>query len=295
MAALMATDEQALSFYVDVRPDEFADLEVVASAAIAWSNAIRSAALALYPDDEIRITLIAAERGSSNWLAKIERSSVNNGAKRLKAGWKALPLVVRMGLGLAVVIPTTAIPTIDYWTGNDGFSEKQKEEIAEIVEKASRPPAVESSKRQMYATLQRDAKITGIGTGVPTGDNWKPPFTIPADRFAEADGLFDPQQELPQERVLHPILDVILIAPHLENAPRVWVFKQEGLPGTIRAIMKDKRFLAALDRKAVKEQFRANIPMRIRLSIRQRLVDGEWKVVRKGRLVDEVISPQIDP
>jgi hypothetical protein len=288
----MDGESDALSFYVDVKPGEFADLEIVSAAAIAWSQAVKAAAQALYPDEEIRVSLIAAERGSSNWLAKIERSSINKGAVRVAQGWKALPLVVRLGIGLVVVVPTTAIPTWEYWTDTEGFSDQEKDELREIVRDA-RTPTVVSHQRQIYRTVQRDPKITGLGTGVPDT-----PFTpkpiVPANQFALGDGLFDLQEETPEERVLTPTLDVILVTPRLENAPRSWTFRQEGIPGTFDAIMKDKRFLAALDRQAVREQFRSNIPMKIRLEVKENLVDGEWKVRRKGRSVTEVISPQID-
>lgn len=289
-----AVERDVLSFYVDVEAGEFADLEVVSTAAIAWSQAVRAAAQSMFPDDDIRITLIAAERGSSNWLAKIERSSANQTLERVKRGWKALPLIVRVGIGLGVVIPTTAVPTAEYWLDNEGFSAKQKKEMAEIVGQVAGNPAVEAPKRQMYRSLQRDRKITGLGSGVPTKQGWKPERLVPANQFAEADGLFMPQLDLPQEKVITSTLDVILVSPTLENAERVWVFRQEGIPGTFRAIMKDHRFLAALERQGIKEQVRSRIPMRIRIEVRQRMTEGEWKVVRKGRSVVEVISPQVD-
>lgn len=289
----MDGESEALSFYVDVKPGELADLEIVSTAAIAWSQAVKAAAQALFPEDEIRVSLIAAERGSSNWLAKIERCSINQGAERLAKGWKALPLVVRIGIGLVVVVPVTAKPTWEYWTGSEGFSEQQKKELRQILKEA-RTPAVESHQRTIYRTVQRDPKITGIGTGVPSTP-FPPKPLVPANQFALADGLFSLQEEPPNERVLTPTLDVIVVTPRLENAPRSWTFRQEGIPGTFNAIMKDKRFLAALDRQAVKEQFRSNIPMRVRLEVKERNVDGEWKVVRAGRSVVEVISPKVGP
>jgi hypothetical protein len=40
----MDAESGALSFYVAVKPGEFADLEVVSTAAIIWSQAIKAAA-----------------------------------------------------------------------------------------------------------------------------------------------------------------------------------------------------------------------------------------------------------
>lgn len=56
--------------------------------------------------------------------------------------------------------------------------------------------------------------------------------------------------------------------------------------------MKDARFLTALERSAIRENLRFDIPMRVRLEIKQRHVDGAWKDKRKGRSVMEVMSPE---
>lgn len=290
----MDADSGELSLYFDTAPGELADLEVAAAAAIQWAQGLKAAALAVDPDCEYRVSLVAAKPGSSNWIAKVERSKANQAAKQVAAGWKKVPLIMRLAIGLAVVIPTTAKPTLDYWVGDDGFSETQKKELAEIYEKAAKDDAVTAHRRSMYKVAPRDRKITGIGTGVPTTDDWKPAKTIPANRFAEADGLFELQPEEPSERTVPQTLDVVLVTPRLENAPRVWTFRQEGLPGTFNALMKDRRFLAALEQSAIRETLRSNIPMKIRLEIRQRNIDGEWKVTRQGRTVVEVLSPSVE-
>jgi hypothetical protein len=122
-----------LAFYLATKPGELADLEIAAAAAIHWSKGLKAAASALNPLAEYRVTLVAAQPGSSNWIAKIEElrdkvehSKANQGAERLMTGWQKIPLVARMAIGLAVVIPTTAAPTMDYWFGDDGFTETQK-------------------------------------------------------------------------------------------------------------------------------------------------------------------------
>lgn len=293
MIEAFEADDGELSLYFDTQAGELADLEVTAAAAIQWAQGLKAAAAAVDPDCIYRVSLVAAKPGSSNWIARLERSAPNQALKRVATGWKKVPLILRLGIGLAVVIPTTAKPTIDYWFGDDGFTETQKRELREIYEKAASAEPVKAHQKAIYQAAPRDRKITGIGTGIPKGDDWKPP-TVPANQFAEANGLFERQEEIPSERVVPQTLDVILVTPRLENAPRTWTFRQEGLPGTFNAAMKDKKFLAALDRSAVRETFRLNIPMRIRLEIKQQLVDGEWKVTRQGRSVVEVLSPTFE-
>lgn len=291
-----ATD--TLGFYVGVRPGEYADLEIVAAAAIAWAQSIKAAAANLYPDEEIRISLIAAEPGSSRWLAKVEKSAINKTAESLKARWKKVPAIMQLTLGLAVAWPITIVPTIGYYSDEIkaaakalGLTSEQVEKAKAQADKARASPSVDAAQKQVFKALQRDPKITGVGSGIPTGKAWKPPL-IPSSQFAEADGLFRPTDMAAHERILPLTLDVILVSPQLENAARTWRFRQEGLPA-FGAVMRDKVFLAALDRDAVKERMRTKIPMTIRLEVKQRLIGGEWKDVPRTRSVVQVISPRI--
>ncbi len=291
-------DEEALGLYFELRPHELIDLEVAAAAAIEWSRGMKAAAIAVDPTYEYRVTLIAAEPGSSKWRARLERgkrlvesSKINQGAERLKAGWEGLPLIMRVAIGLVVVVPTTAVPTIEYWLDSEDFSDTQLNQIRETVQGAIEDPAVQSHRKSLFNEIQRDRKITGVGAGPAPNPEWKPRQTVPADQFAEGGGLFGPQEEVPEVRIINAELDVILVTPRLESAPRAWTFRQEGIPGTFNAIMRDKRFLSALETRAIRETLRSNIDMRVRLEIKQRLVDGEWQVMRGGRSVAEVISP----
>jgi hypothetical protein len=299
VADLVKVDPRdTLGFYVGVKHGELADLEIVAAAAIAWSQSIKAAAAALYPDEQIRVSLIAAEPGSSRWLAKVEQSSANKLAEGAKNKWRATPAIVQLTIGLAVAWPTTILPSINYY--KDQFRDAAKalgigEDEAELAklaaDKARAEPAVEAAHRQVFRTLQRDPKITGVASGIPTGKGWRPPL-IPSDQFAEADGLFRPAEPAPHERIFSRTLEVFLVSPQLENAPKTWKFRQEGLP-PFGAVMRDKTFLAALERNAVRESIRTKIPMTILLEVKQRFVEGEWKDVPRTRSVAKVIAPKI--
>ena len=186
----------------------------------------------------------------------------------------------------------TAKPTYDYWSGNDGFSEMQKQELKEIFDKSTADPAVKTYKKQMYNEAQRDKNITGIGGGVPDREGWRPKDIVPSNQFAFGAGLFEVQDDPEEDRVTFQELDVILVAPNLDNPKSTWVFRQEGISGKISAVMADAKFLTALEQSSVKEAFRTHIPMKIRLQIKQAKVDGEWKVKKGGRSVVEVISPE---
>lgn len=287
--------EDTISFYLDLKPNQIVDLEVAAKAAIEWSRAVKAAATAVDPTNDYRVSLVAAEPGSSRWLARIEKSTANQIAKDIQSGWEQVPFIVRTALALVVVIPLTAYPTYEFYFGSDGFNETELRQIEEIFKKVTNDPTVKLHQQQMYREVQRDPNITALGGGVPDGPDWKPPEMIPANRFAEAEGLFQPQKDKQNdERVLSKTLDVILVTPRLENAQRAWSFRQEGIPGTFNAEMKDTNFLAALEQSGIQERLRANIPMRIRLEIKEEKVNGEWRIKRRGRSVVEVLSPSPD-
>jgi hypothetical protein len=168
--------------------------------------------------------------------------------------------------------------------------------MEEIYRKVAGIPAVEAHRKAIYTEAPRDRKITGVGTGVPTSDDWKPKNILPANRFAEANGLFEPETAVEKlHRTVPQSLDVILVTPRLENARRAWTFRQEGIPGTFNAEMTDTTFLQALERPGgIRENMRANIPMRIELEIDQEKIGGEWKATRRGRRIVKVISPAVE-
>lgn len=266
--------EDMISLYLDLKPNQIVDLEVAAMAAIEWSRAVKAAAMAADPTNNYRVSLVAAEPGSSRWLARIEQSRANQIAKDIKEGWEKVPVILQQAVALAVFIPVTAYPTFDLYFGGEGFTDTELRQLEEIIERVAADPAVKSHQQQMYREVQRDPNITGLGGGVPDRPDWIPTEMIPANRFAEAEGLFEPKEEKQEgERTLSKILDVILVTPRLENAQRAWSFRQEGIPGTFNAEMKDAKFLAALDRSGIQERLRANIPMRIRLEIKEEKVN----------------------
>ncbi|MBY0352670.1 hypothetical protein [Tabrizicola sp.] len=296
MVSEVATGE-AVSLYLGLKPNEQVDLEVAATAAIEWARAIKAAANAAEPGYTYRVRLIAAKPGSNKWLAKVERSKINQAVKDMQEGYEQLPLVLRHAVAAAAVVIITGIPTYDYYFGDDRFTPEQVEQIEDAFRKAIADPEVQAHRKAMYKEVQKDPNITGVGGGVPDKDDWQPPEMIPATRFAEGDGLFEllDSDEEKKEDTSYVELDVILVTPQLVNAKRAWTFRQEGIPGKFSATMADLDFLSALDNSGIREPLRNNIPMRIRMEIKQELVGGEWRVKRRGRSVVRVLSPVPDP
>lgn len=205
--------------------------------------------------------------------------------------WKNVPLIIRIGLMAVIVLPVTAKDTYEVYFGDDGFSETELRQLSEIRSQTADDPELLKHKQGMFRQCQRDGSITGLGGGVPDRAQWRPREIIPANRFAEGGGLFELQAEEPEEKPIYQTLDVILVSPNLDNPRLTWVFRQEGISGTINASMADERFLEALENSQVKEKFHSPIHMKIKLKIVQVFKDGEWKVKHGGRSVVEVLSP----
>ena len=248
-------DRELVSLYLDIAPAEEVDLEVAAKAAIEWAKALKAGARAVDASKEYRVNLVAAQPGSKRWLAKIEETSINQAALSAKQKWDNVPLIIRLGLTAVLVLPGTAKATYDAYFGDDGFSEKQLEQLREVTDKASESPEMGKHKKEMFRQALRDRSIVGLGSGVPDRENWRPATLVPSNRFAEADGLFELQEEEPEEKPIFQTLDVVLVSPNLDNPRLTWVFRQEGIPGTIKASMADERFLAALEQSQLKEKF----------------------------------------
>lgn len=294
MLAEYLADRELVSLFLETAPTEEVDLEIAAEAAIEWARALKSAARAVDDSKVYRVNLIAAEPGSKRWLAKIEESSANQAVVNFYRKWQNVPLIIRLGLMAAIVLPTTAKDTWDVYFGDGGFTDKQLEQLRDIGEKVSDDHDTIKHKREMYRKCQQDRSITGLGCGVPDRPNWRPDAIVPANRFAEGDGLFSLEEEPPEERPIFQTLDVILVSPNLDNPKLTWAFRQEGIPGTIKASISDERFLKALENGRVREKFHSPIRMKIKLKITEALKDGEWTVKHGGRTVIEVISPEID-
>ncbi|WP_137679621.1 hypothetical protein [Aurantiacibacter suaedae] len=286
-------ERDLVSLYLDLAPNEEVDLEVAAKAAIEWAKGLKAAARALDDTKDYRVSLVAAQPGSKRWLAKIEESKINQAAISAKQKWENVPLIIRMGLTAVLVLPVTAKETYEAYFESDGFSQTEIAQLEEVVGKSSGDAETRKHKKEMFRQAQRDRSIVGLGSGVPDRENWRPNLIIPRNRFAEGDGLFELQEEEPEEKPVYQTLDVILVSPNLDNPRLTWVFRQEGIPGTIKAAMADEGFLEALEKSQVREEFHSPIHMKIKLKIEQFLKDGEWLVKRGGTSVIEVISPAV--
>jgi hypothetical protein len=285
-----------ISLYFGLREGQKADLEVVATATLEWAAAVRAAALEIDPEAQIRIEFVDADESSLrlnailDWL-ETQLESIQGGAGRY-------PRLRKLAIALAIFVPTVGIPTYDFYFGDKSVSLSQEDRrlLNELLERTKDNPEVKARKQKFFRTLERDKSITSAG--VAEGKKDRPIISVPADQFAEHGGLWAiVDDDDRQERTTYPVVDVVLIAPVLVPSPRSWRFQPPGLP-EFNAIMRDKRFLAALLHAHVQERLRIGIrigiPMTLRLAVTETKVDGIWQQKKGGRSVVEVISPKVE-
>lgn len=283
--------EDAISLHFGLASGESADLEVIASATLQWIGAIQAAAHALDPEAQVKVAIIDADQSSLRLNTIL--SWAEDQLARLDRGSSKYPRLRKLAVALAIFLIIDAPLTFDHYTGETTtieLSEDDRRRLDEFLEKIRRTPDFPQPRQGFFRELERDPSISSVE--VSEGPDTPSLVSVPRAEFPERGGLWV-MEEAEQERTIHHILDVVLISPVLINEPRAWHFAQEGLP-EFRAIMKDRRFLAALEQQHVQERLRTGIRMRIQLEIKEYWKDNAWKVRRKGRSVTQVISPTVD-
>ena len=285
----MTVREDTISLRFELKEGKSADLEVILSATSHWVNAVKAAAKAIDPDVQVRIMLIDADRGSLRLNAILE--FLENNLEHIDQGTSTYPRLRKAAVALAIFLVVDAPSTLDYYVNGVpemNLSEEDRERIDTLIEQTKSIPKVSDSSTKFFNELSQSPEISAID--ISEGPEQAPIVTVPSREFAERGGLWAREEE---ERTRHEVLKVILIRPFLHKEPRTWGFgTQDG--SRVNAVMRDIRFLAALERKHVQEQLRTGIEMEIELEIKEMLKSGEWIAKRKGRSVVKVISPEYE-
>lgn len=281
-----------LSLHFELQEGQKADLEIVSAATIAWVEALRAVAQATDPNSDVKVEMVDADESSLifNTLVDWFERNVERRIERLDRGGGRLPRTRKLALALAIFLIVTGYPTYDFYLGDPDFTDEDRAAVKEILEIARKDAGVETAKRKFFRTIEREPIITAVSVREkPDGPSLA---TVKSDQFAVAGGLWSIHDEDDQSQVTHPVLDVVLVKPALVHTPRAWTFKPEGLP-EFDAVMRDPLILQAME-TGLPERLREGIPMTVRLEVKERLVDGQWRLERGGRSVIRVISPKLD-
>jgi hypothetical protein len=282
-----------LSLYFQLRAGEKADLEVVASAALAWVEGLRASARALDPEAEVRVEIVNADESSLivNAVLKWFENNVEARLERIDRGGQKLPRTKKLAIALGAFLVFTAPQTYDFYFGDDEFTVEDREKLNELVELVKNNVEVEAARQRFYRAIEQEPAITGVGLKEQSGS--APLILVPNTLFAEGGGLWEQEDEAIPERITRPVVDVTLVKPALVHTARAWTFKPDGLP-EFEAVMRDPEILEAM-RTGLPQNMREGIQLRVRLEVKEVQVDGQWKLVRGGRSVTKVIGPTPAP
>lgn len=283
-------DDNSISLYFGLKEGRHADLEVAAAAAIEWVQIVRAAAIAIDPEADIRVELIDASESSLRFNAIFDWAESQ--LEKIDKGSSRYPRLRKLAIALAAFVIIDAPDTYQQYFGEDKqieIQETDRELLEEWLERMREADDLEKPKRRFYRTLERDPAIKEVG--ISESRESEPILKIPSTEFAERGGLWAIVEE-EAEYTSQSIIDVYLISPALVSKPRSWKFQPiDGSP-EFNAVMRDRRFLEALQESHIQEKLRVGIQMKIRLEIAQEKINGVWRVKHMGRSVIEVLSPR---
>jgi hypothetical protein len=268
-------NEAPLSLYIQLEEGKVADLEVVASAALAWDALIKEVAYVIDPSLEVRVELVSGTEGSLR---------LNN---LIKAYSKAQRKYKKtFGITYAIIAFFVSAPLLhlqdhigdDVWKllgHEDGaeFSEEEKREILEGIRIILRENVARQQKQNLFRELERDPSITGVGA-TPDRES-KPKVIVPRSEFLRRAGGDAVTEETVHKRT-RQILNypVILIRPVLKDGEYMWRFEQGG--EEFSASMKDETFRDALAEDKTGLHFRIGEEMIIDIEIKEERSGEVW-------------------
>jgi hypothetical protein len=285
--AIGQADAAPVSLYLDLEEGRIADLEVVARSALAWSSAIKEIMYILDPSVEIRIELASGTEGSLSlnaWVKKLRGSPESR-----RSLWAA---VAGLAAWLTCEIGSYTVGAIiDYLRSDNAPPEVRQMTAAEIEQLASvlankmAGNIAREQRQELYRELSRDPAIKGVG--VSPKPSVRPSLIVPREEFKRMSGSAVEERVI-ERRSKSERLKVTLISPILKGAPRSWRFQYGTFP-EFGAVMKDQRFLDAIEQGRIAFSLRAGIEMEVEMETKEEFEGGVWVV--KERAITEVYNP----
>jgi hypothetical protein len=265
---------ETLSLYLDLEAGRTADLEVVARAAIAFSEAVRELAYVLDPTLELRVELASGTPGSLS-LDTVLRAVKGADPQKVKAVvWAvmayfavktsdyAIEKVLDAGYDAATAKPPVAEQVL---------SQEEMEKLSEMVARKVAAPHV----ARVYEELEKDTAVKGVGASQKPGT--RPASIVPRSEFqARAHPAPATKTIVVQasERTSTWHKDVVLISPVLIDSKRKWKLKDGDRE--FGAAVKDQEFLKNMLSGSLPVPLAAGIHMDVTLEVLEKKENGVW-------------------
>ncbi len=273
-----------VSLYLELEEGQVADMETVARAAIAFSQAIKSLAFQLDPAAEVRVELESGTEGSLSLNTLIRLFGKLKSDHPLAVGIAAGAVAWFTAQGGSYAFSKIADAIVDD-DGKAPITQEQAKDIIERLDKLSvgRPPSPQV--QGVYRAIEHDPAIKGVG--VTTIRGAKPENIVPRSEFRERAGLAPRVTTLTtRHREATETITVVLVSPVLEEGDRRWRFRAPT--GEFGAPVKDAEFLQRVLSGTTAIPMRAGIEMKIELQVVEDFENGVW--VTKARNVVRVLG-----
>lgn len=286
--------EQDLNLYLDLEPGEFADLEVVARASLAFASAVREIAFVVDPSIVISLELESSTKGSLsiNSVVRFIKQQVADPVTRKVILYTMVAwLTKEAGAALLNI-------TIENIIRNEPeISEQDATRIAEkVLELLNKQVAIRPV-QELFREVEKDQSISGVGVGTAKGA--RPSSLVPRDQFAKRGRDATDTTDSDQIRFRRERSILTLISPVLQDNKNKWRFQSKD--GTIYAGMKDESFLRELLSGRSDIKMRSGIRLIADMEIKERLDNGVWTIserdvtrvlgIRTETEIDDLFSP----
>lgn len=271
-----------LTLYLDLYEGKRVDLETVSRIALNLSCLAKEAAYLVEPNIKVRLELISGSDSSLGLNNKIETDSASDEAKkRIYIAIKAACALIFTG----VIVPYYSEKLLDRIHGEDKveLSEESKKDIEKIVQASAREQLRQYGV-DTFRALERDPAVKGVGVTDEFGT--RPKLITPREDFKHYSGD-DQEEEVTKRRITYEDIDVLLLAPWLDEDKRRWKFKR-GKDIEFGAYLKDADFLHKALNGLLRIPISKGLRLNINLQTKETFEGGVWVI--KEQNVIEVYS-----
>jgi hypothetical protein len=273
--------QQTISLYLELKPGEKPDFEVVGLSAAAFAEAVKEIAYIIDPGLDVRLEFESGTKGSLSLNAILKTLGSEDGRRGTLYG---------IILGVAAMFVNDA----RQWTTNrflDSFfppdvrlplTDDEIDRIARAIRDVSDGKIARVQRQKVFRQLDREPAINSVGT--ITQPDMQPPDPVPRTEFQARAGVIQPQEVSPRTRIGRSTEKLTLVSPVLLPADRVWRFQSPF--GEFSYHLSDEKFLGDLLSGRRRLPMKAGIQITVDIETHEAIEGGVW--VPKRRVIVKV-------
>ena len=268
--------EQTISLYLDLKPGEKADFEVVGRTTAAFATVVKEIAFIINPAIEVKLEFDSGTPGSLSLkgLLKGEGSPATYASILvLVGGWFVADL---RAYGVSKLLDR--LLTAEQ---RQALSDEDIDRLARRLKEVETGKLAKEQAQEVYRQIERDEAITHVGTVTKSGA--KPENPVPREQFAERAGMAPAVETTPSKRKKVTRERLTLISPVLLPGGRLWKFRS-GNGEEIGYAIKDEKFLKSL------LTGRRRIPMKAGIQITATVETHETKSAEVWEITERWIT-----